>query len=256
MRIPISLRAAALAAAATGLLVACGAPPETLTAPRHLAAPTPVPTAMPSAPRSTAPTPTDAPLPADSDSPTAAPSLSPAAAQAGAQLMASVLPVPAGGHGWPDETGLLDQAGFVKEVFAPDAQQTENTELTKRKFTVAAQRGWRDKDDNQAHVLLVKFATASGAKGLYDGITANWQDQQGQADKGTVFQDQADQATGHVITKLDSLGNAYVTMIATQGDTVVYLRYFTAAHPDQTGTQAMLHRQLALLNNPAAPPGI
>lgn len=59
--------------------------------------------------------------------------------------------------------------------------------------------------------------------------------------------DPADHATGSVISTLDNLGNAGVKLISARNNLFVYVHYFTAATPDRSAAQNLLHRQLDAL---------
>ncbi|WP_145910104.1 hypothetical protein [Kitasatospora viridis] len=238
----MSLRITAVAVALAGALTACG--------PDRSASPVVASSAAPSV-SATAAQPSAPSAPSTSASASATPSIDPSSNPAGAALTASLLPLPAGAHEWPDQTGLQDVDGFVKLLYAPSAQQGELPIMTRRGFVVAATRAWRAQDGTQVHAYLVKFTAPTGAASWYDGMTASWRDN---PDEGTVFEDSADQATGLSVTKLDKLGNAGAILMAHQGDTGIYLHYFTAATPDQAGVSALMHQQLNLLAHPAAPP--
>jgi hypothetical protein len=227
---------AAATTALTAVLTSCSASGTTpLTLPTVART-----TASPSAPGS----PTGS---ASTSAGTSAPSSAPASA-AGTQLLAQVIPLPAGAHEWTDQSGVLDLTGFVHGFFASDAWTEEMSRGQRRGFVTAARRAWRTTDGSQADVFLVQFGSANGAQSLYDGLSSGWKDD---TSKGSVFNDAADQAVGRTISTLDKLGNARTSLMTVRGNTVVYLSYFTAATPDQTSAQALFHSQLDALGHPA-----
>ncbi|MBM9506228.1 hypothetical protein [Actinacidiphila acididurans] len=168
------------------------------------------------------------------------------ASGAGAQLLATILPVPAGAHAWTVRNGVLDLDGFARGLFAADAVSGEKAVLARRRFVVAARQSWFGTDGSQADIFLVRFAAPTGAESMYESMAHTWQT--GNTPHQTIFADPADHATGAVNSAVDKLGNAGVKMISVRGDVFVYVHYFTAATPDRSGAQHLFRRQLDALH--------
>ncbi|MGV9563929.1 hypothetical protein [Streptomyces sp. NPDC003480] len=160
--------------------------------------------------------------------------------------MATILPVPAGAHAWTDRNGALDLDGFAHGLFRADLVSREKAVLVRRRFVAAARQGWISTDGSQADIFLVRFAAPTGAESMYKSLAHTWQT------TGTphqqTFADPADHATGSVISTLDNLGNAGVKLISVRKNLFVYIHYYTAATPDRSGAQNLLHRQLDALD--------
>ncbi|MQY34628.1 hypothetical protein SRB17_25980 [Streptomyces sp. RB17] len=166
---------------------------------------------------------------------------------AGAQLTATILPVPAGAHAWTDRNGVLDLDGFARGLFKADAVSREKAVLLGRRFVAAARQGWISTDGSQADIFLVRFAAPSGAESMYKSMAHTWQTRS--TPHQQTFADPADHATGSVVSSLDKLGNAGVKLISVRNNLFVYIHCFTAATPDRSGAQNLLRRQLDALAN-------
>ncbi|MCZ0989370.1 hypothetical protein [Streptomyces diastatochromogenes] len=160
--------------------------------------------------------------------------------------MAAILPVPAGAHAWTDRNGPLELNGFAHELFKPDAVSREKAVLVRRRFVAAARQGWISPDASQADIFLVRFAAPTGAESMYKSMAHTWQTSSTPHQK--TFADPADHATGSAISDLDKLGNASVKLISVRKNLFVYIHYFTAATPDRSEAQDLLHRQLDALD--------
>ncbi|MEV6295576.1 hypothetical protein AB0M41_35315 [Streptomyces sp. NPDC051896] len=156
--------------------------------------------------------------------------------------MATIVPVPAGAHAWTDRNGALDLDGFAHGLFKADVVSREKAVLVRRRFVAAARQGWIGNDGSQADIFLVRFAAPTGAESMYKSMAATWQAKSTPHQR--TFADPADHATGCVISSLDNLGNASVKLISVRSNLFVYVHYFTAATPDRSGAQKLLHRQL------------
>lgn len=168
------------------------------------------------------------------------------ASGAGAQLLATILPVPAGAHAWTDRNGALDLDGFAHALFKPDFVSRAKAVLVRRRFVAAARQGWISNDGSQTDIFLVRFAAPTGAESMYKSMAHTWQTTG--APHQHTFAAPADHATGSVISTLDNLGNASVKLISVRKNLFVYIHYFTPATPDRSGALNLLHRQLDALD--------
>ncbi|SEG95847.1 hypothetical protein SAMN05216223_1355 [Actinacidiphila yanglinensis] len=159
--------------------------------------------------------------------------------------MAAALPVPPGAHAWTDRNGGLDLDGFAHGLFAANHVSQEKAVLVRRHFVAAARQSWISTDGSQVDIFLVRFAAPTGAESTYKSMAHTWQTT-GKPHQHT-FADPADHATGSVISTIDNLGNAGVKLISVRNNLFVYIHYFTAATPDRSGAQSLLHRQLGAL---------
>jgi hypothetical protein len=115
---------------------------------------------------------------------------------------------------------------------------------TRRGFVTSARQGWINTNGTQSEVFLIQFGAPAGARSMDLDLTGNWKVNQ---PDGRPFTDSAVPASGIVINKLDSLGNAEVRLAAVRGDILVYIRYYSAATPDKAGAESLLHRQIKTL---------
>jgi len=142
-----------------------------------------------------------------------------------------------------NQTGVLNLDQFVAALYTPEWTETATRAAKERGFVVAACHGWNNPDGSQSQVFLIQYASATGAQSMYRGLRGLWAEDTAT----TFFDDPDDQAAGLVHSKLNKDGFAYVSLITTRRNVVVYVTHFTPGTPDRDTAQDLLRRQLRAL---------
>jgi hypothetical protein len=130
----------------------------------------------------------------------------------------------------------------------PQDKAREEGLYTRRGFKAGTVQGWINSDGTQQQIAIARFSSASGATSAFDGIAANLRDEPAPY---KAVKDPACRGVGSADPKLDSLGNAFVDIVAHVGDYMVDVHEFSAATADPAAANALLSRQCKALKSEA-----
>ena len=160
-----------------------------------------------------------------------------------------VLEVPAGATPWHDNTGApMSLDAFVIRFFSSSAKTREVGLYTQRGFTSGTVEGWINSDGSQQQIAIARFSSATGALSAFDGIAADLRDKPA---PNKAVKDPACGGVGSADPKLDSMGNAFVDIVAHVGHYMVDVYEFSAATPDPAAADALISHQCAVLKSEA-----
>lgn len=160
-----------------------------------------------------------------------------------------VLAVPPGAKAWTENRDApMSLATFIGTFFDAADKTREEGLYTRRGFKSGTVQGWINSDGTQQSIALARFSTASGATSAFDGIAANLRDKRA---PNEAVKDPACGGVGTADPKLDSMGNAFVDIVANVGDYMVDVHEFSAMTADPAAASALLSRQCKALKSQA-----
>ncbi|WP_345701678.1 hypothetical protein [Kitasatospora terrestris] len=142
-----------------------------------------------------------------------------------------------------NRTGVLNLDQYVAANYDPQWAETATRAAKERGFVTAACRAWKNPDGSQSQMMLVQYASATGAQAHYRGLHGLWTEDT----STTFFDDPDDQAAGLLHTKPIMDGMTYASLLTTRGNILVYVTHFTPKTPDRDTAQDLFHRQLSAL---------
>lgn len=159
-----------------------------------------------------------------------------------------MLPVPAGATPWPANTNaLMSRIPFVQSAYIKSAWTMEEAMYARRGFVSAVEQGWSNADGTLQYIMLVRFATTTGAASAFDELISDWKQE---PKPMTMLADPAiDGAVGWSNPTLDSNGDAHAEFGIAVGDTVIRVLEYTAATPDPAAAKLLLQQQYDSIKN-------
>lgn len=169
-------------------------------------------------------------------------SASAASPSASAAPLLGVLPVPAGGNPWSENTNKpLGLVAFVQAFYVKSAWTEEEGLFQRRGYVSGVHQGWFNSDGTQQSIDIMRFASATGAVSEFDGLTGTLKDNATASE--TMISDPQDGGTGTINPTADSLGNTTVELVTHLGDYVIDVHEYVPVKPDPDAAKALLLRQ-------------
>lgn len=123
----------------------------------------------------------------------------------------------------------------------------EEAMYARRGFVSAVEQGWSNADGTLQYIMLVRFATTTGAASAFDELISDWKQE---PKPMTMLADPAiDGAVGWSNPTLDSNGDAHAEFGIAVGDTVIRVLEYTAATPDPAAAKLLLQQQYDSIKN-------
>ncbi|MEE4544174.1 hypothetical protein V2S66_19620 [Streptomyces sp. V4-01] len=165
----------------------------------------------------------------------------------GADLMALLVPYPAGARPWTQtRTGVMNLDEFLDAFYTSKNRASTRDLLVSRGFTTAVRHGWFDADGTQKDIWLVRFSSAEGAGSEYLSVTGNWRDA---AKPTTTFALPAIHGLGELVPAVDDLGHTSAKAAASLGDVFLYARVYARTSPERAEVSGLAEKQYDALPN-------
>jgi len=193
---------------------------------------------------------TPSPLPAPTGS-APAPVATGAATATGAdrnRLKGDLVPPPGGAQPWQSSsqdgpTGVLTLPQFISRFADASEAKRATAEEVDRGFQYAVRENWIASDGSQADVLLLQFATATGAQSFvldYQGGVGNTV-----GTGGTYTVPGSGDAMAYQHSGIDSDGNVYTDGYAVVGNIAIDINVWAPAKADRAAVTALFRKQYA-----------
>lgn len=163
------------------------------------------------------------------------------------QLRARLERPPAGATAWASSWAHLwnpTPAQFVAHVYPPASRDGATARLSAQGLQTVVHETWYARDSDQADLVLMQFATASGAQSRF--LSATEAKALDTRNRSFAVPGQHD-AIGYYDDDLDKLGNVAAIVYARKGNVVVEEFYFSPARLHKADAIAWMQAQLARL---------
>jgi hypothetical protein len=171
--------------------------------------------------------------------------LSPASAPGPGRAPLGLVAIPRGATpASGDNNAPMDLASFIGLAYPAAGQAAEKSVYAKRGFVTAVIEGWTNSDRTKQSIVLVRFATGSGATSEFNDFTDTLGQQPGPV---TMIADPADQAVGSVNRQPNAQGYDLVIMVDRVGDDLIEVFENSTATPNPAAAEALLLDQVKAL---------
>jgi hypothetical protein len=168
------------------------------------------------------------------------------------RLLHDLVPLPGGAHPWGSSasngaTGIINLQQLL--VRFTDGTAAENARATAqqndRGFQYAVREDWVAKDDTEASITLLQFATVTGAQSFTLSYQSGAENATG---RSAVFPIPGDgTGKGYEHPKLNSNGDSWTEAYAVVGNIAVDVDFWRTAKPDRAAVIALVQQQLKAL---------